>query len=379
MNRISWITATGFALLVVSATITQACKVPVFRYALERWPADNYGIVAVVNGERDQATAKAIAALQSLAKSDANITTEIIDLAKLTEAELWQVEGLENTDQTPLLQVFYPERDGQRRICWTGELTPDNVNAWIDSPLRSQIVTEIQSGVSAVWVLVEGPDDAQNAHLFGELESSLAEAMKTISIPDGVIDRKTAGSYLKDHPGSSMDDVLRCDIPLQIKFTALRLKRDNADETAFRAMVSGWTEQVETPFVFPIFGRGRMIEPLTADAFEQSSVIAACRYLVGECSCSVKALNPGVDLILKTNWQAILGDQIVMVAAADVALPTELTIPPGRPGATEPTTAPMQSTTEITSSNKSGGNAKYWFLALMAAGVVTMLIKRLVA
>lgn len=355
---------------VLCASHLHACKVPVFRYALERWPADRYSIVALVDGEVTGDAADAAALLGSLANSDVNVDTEVINLAELTEAELWQVEGIESTDQTPLLQVFYPEREGQRKICWTGPLTRAGVKAWIDSPIRTKIVNNVKSGVSAVWVLVEGPDDAQNQKLMERLEAALAEATKTIAIPDGVIDRDDAGQYMKDNPGASMDDVLRCDVPLQIKFSTLRLESGETNEMAFREMVDGWSDTVEAPFVFPIFGRGRMIEPLSVADFDESSVIAACRYMVGECSCSVKALNPGVDLILNADWQAMLGDQVVMVDAANFTDAVELAIPPGR--SVEESTA---ATTSEQPESSDGGNVTLLAFVVMAIGAVAFSIK----
>ena len=38
-------------LVLVSIQVTAlACKVPVFRYALERWPVDKYGMVLILDG-----------------------------------------------------------------------------------------------------------------------------------------------------------------------------------------------------------------------------------------------------------------------------------------------------------------------------------------
>jgi hypothetical protein len=360
----------GLFVALLCAMNLHACKIPVFRYALERWPADRYAVVALVDGEVTGDAAEAVSVLRSIAESDVNIVSEVINLAELTEAELWQVEGIESTDQTPLLQVFYPEREGQRKVCWTGPLTPASVDAWIDSPIRTQIVNEVQSGVSAVWVLVEGPDEMQNQQLLEKLETALAEATKMISIPDGVIDRQDAGRFLTDNPDASMDDVLRSDVPLQIKFSTLRLGNAEQSEMAFRAIVNGWTDTVDAPFVFPVFGRGRMIEPLSAADFDESSVIAACRYLVGECSCSVKALNPGVDLILKADWQAMLGDQVIMIDAANVTDAVELSIPSGKPVENVKTATPSDPP-----ESSEGGSVTLLAFLVMAIGAVAFSIK----
>ncbi len=324
-------------LLSLTTSSLIACKIPVFRYALERWPADRYRIVAIVDSTTNGDLDAAISELDRIGRSEVNIDVETIDLSKLSEEQLWQIESFDGDGQTPRLQVFFPEREGQRKLCWSGDLTVDAVRSWHDSRLRRQIADDITSGASAVWILVEGSDHEQNERMATELQSALAAASSTIPIPDGVIARSDASNYLQQHPGTSMDDVLRCDIPLKIEFVFRRLEFDDDQEPALRAIIEGWntglpqtnvtTDSPRThndvaadrAFVFPVFGRGRMVEPLAADRFSEHSVIAACRYIVGQCNCTMKALNPGVDLILATNWGAFQDDSLVMV---DRGLPT---------------------------------------------------------
>ncbi len=317
--------------LTVSSAI--ACKLPVFRYALERWAVDRYRVVALIDGESNEQVRSALAELERAAQSDANILVETVDLSQLSEAQLWQVEGLDGDVQTPCLQVFFPTRNGRRKLCWQGELTAEAVRDWCDSKLRRQIVGDITSGVTAVWVLVDGRDVDENDRIAGQLQSALDRASAEISIPEGVISRQDASVYFQEHPGASMDDVLRCDIPLKIEFTLRRLDVANEEESALRSIISGWNGDRDSPHdgavVFPVFGRGRMIEPLAAERFSEESVVAACHYMVGECNCTMKALNPGVDLILNANWREFLGDSVVIVDRSLPSTPEIVAIPDG--------------------------------------------------
>lgn len=368
-NRLIVVIAIAFAF----AGLASACKVPVFRYALERWPADKYSIVAVIDGQVSVGTAEAIATLKSFSQSDVNVVIDVIDLAQLSEAELWSVEGIDSTDQTPMLQVFFPERNGARKLCWSGALTPANVNAWIDSPVRRKIVDDLQNGMTAVWVIVESGDESKDTTMMAKLENQLAIASETISIPEGVIKREDATTYLKDNPGASMDDVLRCDIPLQIKFSIQRVRDGDHDELALRAIAGDLAGQAAAPYAFPVFGRGRMIEPLSASQFREDSVTTACRYLVGECSCSVKALNPGVDLVLKANWQDKLGDQIVMVDSGDLSQPQSVPIPVGHD---TPATSDRPAATITPSDNAPSDNTgRYLLIAMTLLGGLAFTIK----
>lgn len=312
-NRFAITLAIGVTLIAVS--LAAACKVPVFRYALERWPADTYRIVAVVDSTKTNSeTQAAIKYLEDSAASGWNAEVDVIRLDRLSEAELWELEEFESEDSVPLLQVFYPERDGKRQLCSAMDLTIANAKTWRSSPLRTQIANDIQAGVSAVWLLVEGDDAAQNERLFGELRGSLDLAQQQITIPEGVIGREEATQVLMENPEASMDDVLRSDIPLKIEYSVHRLAVDNDDETALRAMIQNWENEQQAPFVVPIFGRGRMLQPLSADRVQKEMVLGACRYLVGECTCSVKALSPGMDLLLSTNWKEAVGETDLLIA-----------------------------------------------------------------
>ncbi len=322
------------AILCLAASSAIACKLPVFRYALERWPVDRYRMVAMIDGQSSDQVDAALDQLQKIGSSHANVDVQTIDLSKLSDEQFWQLEGWESEQELPVLQVFFPERDGQRLLCWSGPLTPSSVRSWRDSELRRQIVGDITSGASAVWILVEGTDTKQNQQMAAELKSALARASQEISIPAGVIDRQDAANYLRENLDASMDDVLRSDIPLKIDFVSRRLAVSNTKEPAMRAMIlagsGGRNLTPDQAFVVPVFGRGRMIEPLTTDRFSEESVIAACRYLVGECNCTVKSLNPGVDLILDTDWRQHIDESLLIIDRSVSVIPQTIEIPVGK-------------------------------------------------
>jgi hypothetical protein len=318
---------------IVAATAS-ACKVPVFRYALERWSVDRYRMVAIVEDQASQSIGLALAELKTMAGSSANVEVEIIDLSKMSELDLWQLDQFDPSIETPRLQLFYPERNGIRKKCWEGELTRDAVRFWFDSPQRRQIADDLVSGASAVWLMVDGADEQQNLRLAEHLSAALAEAASEIEIPEGVIPREGANRYLQEHPEASMDDVLRSDVPLKVEFRVRRLSRDDVDETGLLAMVDGLAETAGQPLLVPIFGRGRMLDALPAAGTDRATIINACRYMVGECSCTVKTLNPGVDLILNVDWQQQLGESVVIIdhsfAADSESTPQLVDVPTGR-------------------------------------------------
>ena len=332
-----------FLLLVLSVGASAfACKVPVFRYALERWAVDKYRLVAIVN-EASEATTQTLSQLEAMKQAGANIETDVVDLSKLTEEELWQLEDFDGSADTPRLQVFYPEKDGRRLKCWEGNLNKDSVSQWTDSPLRQQLIRDLVGGDSAIFLMIDGAEKSQNEEIAGRVRDSLAIASEEIAVPEGVIPRDQAAEYLQKHPEATMDDVLRSDIPLRVAFRLRRLSPNDEQESALLAMIYGLVEPSDQPLLVPIFGRGRMLDALDAADCDHDVIMNACRYMVGECSCTVKALNPGVDLVLTTNWSEHLGQSVVMVAPAPPGPPQLITIPDGGDGVDPEATAESES------------------------------------
>ena len=90
------------AIVVVFAIVATAvaCQVPVFRFALERWEADDYRVVVFEKGLRSDAAAAQIERLQESSRHGgtagyANISIELADIDNLTDAQQWSLLGRE--------------------------------------------------------------------------------------------------------------------------------------------------------------------------------------------------------------------------------------------------------------------------------------------
>ena len=328
-----WKSSVLFAIVgslgVVGAAI--ACKVPVFRYALERWNVDRYKMVVLIDEEPQDSAKEVIASLRDLdASTHANVDVDVIDIGKLSEQEFWQLEDFDPEVQTPHLQVFYPAKEGQRRLCWEGPLSMASARQWIDSPLRTSLQADLVSGTSAVWLLIEGEDPQVNARVEEIVRRGFQQATEEVKIPAGVIPRVGASEYMRTHPGASMDDVLRCDVPLKVDFQLRRLASDDENELAIRQMVSGLASSQSAPLLVPIFGRGRMLDVIEAGNIDTDVIVSICRYIVGECSCTVKTQNPGVDMLINTDWPATIGgEEILMLESSLDPVPVLVEVPTG--------------------------------------------------
>ena len=137
-----------------------ACSVPVFRYALELWPPDDYEVVLFYNGplnaEQKQLLEK-IKPLQTENASVPNIRIHEVDLKADPDPRWvkWWEKNKPKESSEPWLAVFYPASTLKITPLWAGPFTETSLNKTFQSPARQQLAKRLQGGDSAVWVLLE--------------------------------------------------------------------------------------------------------------------------------------------------------------------------------------------------------------------------------
>jgi hypothetical protein len=140
------------------------------------------------------------------------------------------------------------------------------------------------------------------------MTAALADAQSSLKLPDGVIPAGEAGKSTGAR-ANEQADALRSDLPLKIEFSLLRLQRNDPAEEALLAMLTHLEDDLgdlaSQPMVFPVFGRGRVIEPLVGAGITKDNVMEHSGYLCGACSCEVKDQNPGIDLLVAANWEPV--------------------------------------------------------------------------
>ncbi len=95
----------------------------------------------------------------------------------------------------------------------------------------------------------------------------------------------------------------------------------------------------EETLVVPVFGRGRALEVIPAGDLSEGLIGDLTMFLCGACSCQVKDLNPGFDLLLKQDWElSLFGESANVPPPATtrtgdpVKKPILIPIPAGRSG-----------------------------------------------
>ncbi len=263
-----------------------ACSIPVFRYALDRWSADAYRLEVSAADAKDEAVAKF--------------------LRNLGTSSPYNIEGvrLPAEDTGPSRLLAPAGKDGQRTEVWNGALNAELLGQFVNSPLRQRLVADMLAGASGVWVFVESGDKAADDAAVAKLEKRLRYLENVAQLPR--IDPNDPTSKLGPGP------------KLQVKFTVERVNKADAKEGMFLKMLAGskaTQEMTKGSWLAAVFGRGRVLGSWPVAGFGDEQVEEVCLFLLGACSCQVKNLNPGWDLLLTADWEAAL-DKADKLAAA---------------------------------------------------------------
>ncbi len=301
------------------AATAWACNVPVFRYALERWAPDPYHLVVFYDG--DEAVGEAVRAmLQPLEDQPINLLAEAVDVQQIAPDD-WRLSDVEiDLDHLPWAVLRSPPGPGQvPRVAWSGKLDEESLALLTHSNVRQEVIRRLLTGESAVWVFVASGDLEKDQAARETLERYLAEAKTKLRIPGlAELDYSPidAGSGNEEPPafeGPSFQDP-EIAIPLKVDFSLISLSRDNPAEAGFLAMLLGsepdLNEYAEEPMVFPMFGQGRALWALVGKGINAENIFESCAFLTGPCSCQVKSMNPGTDMLMAFDWWSALEGRV---------------------------------------------------------------------
>lgn len=304
-----------FAILIYS----HACQVPVFRYALERWVSDKYELAIFFNGSLNEEQESLVNSIDI----NANIEIHKVDAGNMSGSEIAKYGDIAVPDGQILAQLNYPWSVGRGNSfinsdqpVWRGLLDYESLQQIVDSPARKSIREKIISGESAVWVVLGRGDEDKEKLVENKLKNILRSITEKIEIPEGVVgpgelDRVASGEV-------DVEDVLRSTIPLKISFDVIRIDSNDPNEKIFSRLLTSFIPELndtnlDYPLIYPVFGRGRTLNPIPASIINEEIMMKACSYICGACSCEVKRENPGIDLIMTAAWQDIIAGSSVVV------------------------------------------------------------------
>lgn len=287
--------------VLLTATVIWACSVPVFRYALERWPADKYSVAVFYRGalsSEQQKIVKQFDKTGAISQQSANVELQLIDLDSKPapkEIALWKKQ---KSEKLPLMVVRTPLPAPVPEGYWSGELNQKNVDRLIDSPLRQNIAKQLVNGQTAVWVFLESGETEKDKAAYNLLTKELKRMEKILKLPE-IEQADIEQGLVSISPDS-----------LKLKFSVVKCAEENSEEIDFTRMLLATENDLKDfkkePMAFPVFGRGRVLYALIGKGINAGTIEQACRDLTGPCTCQVKDQNPGTDLLMAVNWEKLV-------------------------------------------------------------------------
>ena len=276
-------------LIIASKASTFSCSTPVFRYALEMWPAYSYVIEVIHDGNLSSSQQKAFDLLKNAASSDISTNLKIIEKAQSNTSN----------SEVAMIKMSFPEEHKIPGTLWQGPLTKENVEKIINSPSRKQALENIRRGDAAVWLFLESGNTERDDKQFKVLQKELVRLSKTLKLSETATDVS----------GKLLDIKV---INTGVNFSLVRIDRNDPLEEVFINILLGTEADLQyfknAPLAFPMFGQGRVLYALAGNGIKSKNIETACSTIIGWCSCTIKDDNPGTDLLFMANWDSIIGD-----------------------------------------------------------------------
>ena len=250
-----------------------ACTIPVFRYALDRWEADKFHLVMSAAVSQTPEVQDLLRPLRANGKANLDFSTSKDPAQKDT--------------------VLRYSRESEKQV-WAGKLDATTLGAALDSPARKKLVQQLLAGDSVIWVIADSGSPVDVLEV-DRIEKRLKFLEQVASLP--IQDPNDPDSQLGPGP------------PLRLKFSTLRLRRDDPAEAMLLHMLVGPRRTFDpstTSFAAAVFGRGRVLGAWPLNILDDASLEDACMFLVGRCGCRLKNESPGWDILLNLDWEKAL-------------------------------------------------------------------------
>ena len=284
-------------LLVALASSAGACETPVYRYAMYRWQPAPYEIYYFHDepaSEEDQSIHELLIEAERSADAKANValipinTKEDPELASVPPdvKKAWEERG-EKT--LPSYFISTPYGVG---LSFTN-LDKSSVNSLIESPARKSLAAQLETGKLGVFVMLSGKDSAEN------------EA--TEKILNGLVEEVRNGKISLYVSPSDVPAEEKASTKPDFDVGLLKVDRESDEEQWFvrslLAMEPDLADE-ERPMVFLVYGRARALLPYIGKGITRENLVREIEFVSGACSCTVKEQNPGVDLLVKYDWES---------------------------------------------------------------------------
>lgn len=362
MSKCRWIMLLTMAL----AGASLACSTPVFRYAIERWEADPYRLMIFTDGEltaEQQQAVKEFEQYEHYGYRYPPLIVEQIEIASASNqsANVW---GQISTNRpVPAVALLYPSIMHDHSVVWADDLSTNAVHRIVMSPARLETATRLLGGDAAVWLLIRGDDPEENQSVREVLETSLRHLEESTEYNADFL-------QLAEEAGTEVPE---------LKFSVLEIDRNDPREAVLMAMLTRLSPdaaQHTGAIVIPVFGQGRAAVIMMDEFVDEQYINQIAEFLTGACSCEVKSLNPGFDVLIPIDWIGGITEEYVFDAALPPLTSPSAALPPMQEIKSDPVDERIEKLEKTETRLFDGVLGVFLLVALCMLGFITWLMIR---
>ena len=284
--------------LLLAVGSTWACETPVYRYAMYRWqptPYEVYSFHDDSNADAHAAVETAIAEVSEGTDNRANIVFIPVNLTDDPELNgvTPDIKAAWASQKNKTLPTYLISTPYGAQI-YSGKLNAATIKTLVESPARKRMAQQLEAGKIGVLLFLNGKDKKENERarqILQGLVKEVAEGKVSLySVPTDITGEEVADTT---NPG--------------LELGMIEVNRDDEKERwlvrSLLAMESDLPDETR-PMVFLAYGRGRALLPYIGAGINRENLLQEVEFISGACSCTVKEQNPGVDLLVRYDWEA---------------------------------------------------------------------------
>lgn len=285
--------------LLAAAQMAPACDTPVYRYAMYRWPPAPYEVYYFHDqpaNDADQRVGELLSKYWDDRENPANVVYVPVNVVedkelKRVPPDVKQAFLSRENPTLPTHLIFTPYGSE----LFYGRLKQDAIPHMVESPARKALAGQLAEGKMGVFVFLESSDPKANQEAEGVLKQLVSD------VNQGKVQLYMPPSYGPPPEEGEQGE------PAKPKFELglMSLARDEPQETWFvRSLLAMEPElkEEDLPMVFLAYGRARMLLPYIGKGITAENLVMEVDFITGACSCTVKEQNPGVDMLVRHDW-----------------------------------------------------------------------------
>lgn len=250
-----------------------ACDSPIHEYALANWEVSQY-LLLVVGNDPASVAEKVVTIRERFAVTGAggNLVVEAWDReAPELEKFTGEIERLAATYDKEHYVLFSPT---DRVVLASDDFSEGGLDRIWRSSVRTELQDVLANGLLPSLVFVTSSNQDETEKALSVVREALYECER------------------QEHP---------CGLVV--------VRRDDPAETCFvrqLLLAEPDLEGLDEPMVFPVVGKGYVFLPYVGRGITQKNIDQAINFINGPCTCSIKAENPGFDLLMNCDWESML-------------------------------------------------------------------------